>query len=241
MELLSLLKRGVHHTNFNEDFLFSHQLNDDIIVCAVMDGCSTAKESHFTSNLFAKSLFKTCRVLPQMKEILEEFDLEKMAVNEIGEYILSQLFEDVRKAKKLFFLQVEELLSTLVLLLYHKEKKQASIHISGDGIFSVNGKITEIDQNNVPNFLGYHLTEKFEEVYKNDIESKLFTEVTDVAIATDGLSKLVHAKSKLAVVDLFLKEKPRKDLKDYYENQYAKLTQKGFVALDDIAIIRLVL
>lgn len=236
MEILSLLKRSIYHANFNEDFLFQHQLNQNIYVFAVMDGCSTGKDSHFVSGVYAKSFYKTCRVLPQMKEILDDFDI--MAPNEIGEYILSQLFQDLKKAKKLFFLQLEEVLATLNLLVLDTKNKTASIHISGDGIFAVNGKITEIDQNNVPNFLGYHLADSFENVLENDIQSWYFDEVEDIAIATDGLLKLTHKTSKIDPLKLFLNQKPTQKNHLFFESNYADLIDKKFIAGDDIAIIR---
>ena len=241
MEILSLLKRSIYHANFNEDFLFQHQLNPNILVFAVMDGCSSGRDSHFVSGMYAKSIYKTCRVLPQMKEILDDFDLETMAPNEIGEYILSQLFQDLKKAKKLFFLQLEEVLATLNLLVLDTKNKTASIHMSGDGIFAVNGKITEIDQNNVPNFLGYHLADSFENVLENDIQSWCFDKVEDIAIATDGLLKLTHKTSKINPLELFLNEKSTKNNKRYFEESYADLIDKKFIAGDDIAIIRCVI
>ena len=96
MKVLSIHKRSIHHPHFSEDFFYSYQLTDDILVCAVMDGCSSAKDSHFTSVLFSKSIHKACRMLPQMKEIIENFDLSTMALNEIADFILKQLFDDLK-------------------------------------------------------------------------------------------------------------------------------------------------
>ena len=189
MKMSTLLKRGIHHNNFNEDFLYTHSLSKDLIVCAVMDGCSSAKDSQFSSSLYAKSLHKSSRMLPQMKEIMEEFDLDKMTLDAIAEFFLKQLFEDLKRVKKLFFLEREELLSTLVFMVIHKNKKTACIKMSGDGIFAVHKKVTEIDQNNIPNFLGYHLDSSFEEVKDTEIQTWSFEQVSDISISTDGIDK----------------------------------------------------
>ena len=137
MKISKLLQRGIHHKNFNEDFLYTHAISNDIMVCAVMDGCSSAKDSQFTASLFAKSLHKSGRMLPQMKEIIEDFDLKTMELEAIADFFMKQLFEDLKRAKKLFFLEREELLSTIVLLVIDRKKKTACIKMSGDGIFAV--------------------------------------------------------------------------------------------------------
>ena len=110
MKISTLLQRGIHHKNFNEDFLYTRPLTKDIMVCAVMDGCSSAKDSQFAAALYAKSLHKSSRMLPQMKAIMEDFDLKTMALEAIAEFFFKQLFEDLRRAKKLFFLEREEFL-----------------------------------------------------------------------------------------------------------------------------------
>ncbi len=245
MKISTLLHRGIHHKNFNEDFLYTCSLSKDIIVCAVMDGCSSAKDSQFTSALYAKSLNKSSRMLPQMKEIMEVFDLNTMALDSIAEFFLKQLFEDLKRAKKLFFLEREELLSTIVLLVIDKKKRNACIKMSGDGIFAVNDEITEIDQNNIPNFLGYHLDSSFEDVKDTEIQSWSFKEVRDISISTDGIDKLRKGtKNKNAYVDpreVFLIGKPDSFEDCFLQNEYQDLVNKGFIPHDDIGMIRLII
>lgn len=244
MRILTLHKRSIHHPNFSEDFLFTHQLTDDILVCAVMDGCSTAKDSHFTSALYSKSLDKSCRMLPQMKEIIEDFDLDFMELREIGDFIMKQLFDDLKKTKKLFFLNIEELLSTISLLVYNKNNKTACIKMSGDGLFAVNGKVTEIDQNNIPNFLGYHLNKKFENIGPSEIESWTFDDVHDISISTDGIDKLrkkiSNSKETSKVRRSLLIQKPTDSDKMFLENEYNQFTKKGFTPYDDLSLIRII-
>lgn len=243
MKTLSLFKRSMHHDNFNEDFLFEHQLTEDLIVCGVMDGCSSAKESHFSSNLYSKSLHKSCRMLPQMKEIIEGFDLEKIELDAIGDFILKQLFNDLKKTQKILFLAIEELLSTIVLLVYNNKKKTAFIAVSGDGLFYINKELTEIDQQNVPNFLGYHLKENFDSVARTEIQSWSFENVSDVSISTDGIDKFRNNKkdsNELSVIHAsFFMELPQVNKDNGFEKQYDDFISKGFIPHDDISLIRI--
>lgn len=245
MEILTLLKRGIHHQNFNEDFVSTHSLSEDILVAAVMDGCSSAKDSQFTSALYAKSLHKSARMLPQMKEIVEDFDLETMALDGIADFFINQLFEDLKRTKKLFFLETKELLSTIVLLVIDKSKRTACIKMSGDGIFAINGKITEIDQNNMPNFLGYHLNSRYDDIKAAEIQSWNFESVRDVSISTDGIqkfrSKNKKKKNEIDPEEKLLIERPNGTDTAFFENQYQYFIDNGFIPLDDIGVIRLIL
>lgn len=246
MKVLSLHKRSIYHPNFSEDFLFSYSLNKNILVTAVMDGCSTAIDSHFVSALYSKSLHKSCRMLPQMKEILDNFDIDEMALESIGDFIMNQLFEDLKKTKKLYFLKTEELLSTIVLSIYHKKNKSIAIQMSGDGLFAINEKVVEIDQNNMPNFMGYHLDASANKVLDNEIQRWNFDEVHDFAIATDGLCKFKKSQTDPSTLDevgeAFLIEKPTSTQKTalFLEKKFNAYLEAGFLPHDDIALIRVV-
>ncbi|MGI9531612.1 protein phosphatase 2C domain-containing protein [Lutimonas sp.] len=245
MEILTLLRRGIYHHNFNEDFLGIHSLSDDIVVAAVMDGCSSAKDSQFSSALYAKSLHKSARMLPQMKEIVEDFDLETMSLEGIATFFMNQLFDDLKRTKKLFFLETKELLSTIVLLVINKSQRSACVKMSGDGIFAINGEITEIDQNNIPNFLGYHLNKSFEDIDEAEIQTWHFESVNDVSISTDGIQKLKSSVKKNKKdsdprVKLLI-EGPNGTNDSFLENQYQNFMDTGFIPLDDIGVIRFIL
>lgn len=47
MNLYSTLQIGDYHINHCEDDLLIKKISSDKIICAVMDGCSTAMDSHF--------------------------------------------------------------------------------------------------------------------------------------------------------------------------------------------------
>lgn len=244
MKISTLLIRGSHHKDFNEDFLYTNSLSEDLVICAAMDGCSSAKDSQFVSSFYAKSLHKSTRMLPQMKEIMEEFDVEKMSLESIAEFYMKQLFEDLKRGKKLLFLGREELMSTIVLLVFNKKESTACIKMSGDGLFCVNDEITEIDQNNTPNFLGYHLNNSFENIKDTEIQTWNFETVSNISISTDGIDKLRQsALSRKKQVDPrkhFLLENSERFDDSFLQKQYEALLKKGFIPNDDIGVIRLV-
>ena len=162
MKSYTQLGAGRYHATYGEDFLFHQGVGKHYFIGAVMDGCSSGKESHFASTLYGKSLHKSCRALANLKEIKPEFNLDIMDKNAVGTFILTQLFEDVKKIKRTLFLHVDEILSTIILLIFDVRDNTAWINISGDGLIAINGEVKEIDQNNMPDYLADHLDLKAE-------------------------------------------------------------------------------
>ena len=78
MKIYTHLSSGKYHPVYGEDFLYYQLLRKKFLVGAVMDGCSSGKESYFASSLYGKSLRKSCRMLPNMNEIMPGFELESM-------------------------------------------------------------------------------------------------------------------------------------------------------------------
>ena len=244
MKIYTHISKGVDHPVFGEDFIYHHTLDDNILVCAVMDGCSSGQDSHFASTLYSKSIHKSCRMIPHMSEIQEDFDINTMSLEAIGSFILNQLFEDLKKTKKMFFLQLEETLSTLILLVYNSKEKTAWVNASGDGLIVVNGEITDIDQKNMPDFMGYHLEESFEHCYQSSTKSWFFNDAQDVSISTDGISKF-HKKSTTQVkdidpLDFLLIQNPKESSDNFLNHQYNNLIKEGFIPADDMGIVRVI-
>ena len=244
MKIYSIICAGKDHPVNGEDAKYQHHLANKWFIGAVMDGCSSGKESHFASTLYVKSLHKTCRMLPKMKEIMEGFDLEFMEKEAIMEFILGQLFEDVKKVKRTLFLDIEEILSTLIIMVYDKTNQAALVNISGDGLVACNGNTEEIDQNNIPDYMGYHLDLKFEKWYRHHTISKEFNQIEDLSISTDGLIKLrKNPMSNLGEIDpiaYFLLRQPPSDQPNQLQKLLGKLIEKNdYIPFDDICVIRL--
>lgn len=244
MKTYTHLSAGKYHPISGEDFLYQHFLGENFIVGAVMDGCSSGKDSYFASTLYGKSLHKSCRALPNMKEIKPDFDLEKLDKESIGSFILAQLFEDIKKIRRTLFLDVEEILSTLILMVFDVRNNSAWINISGDGLVVYNGTVKEIDQNNMPDYLSYHLDIRFEDWIKNHTQTMELDEVRDISISTDGIMKLKPADNNCVKIDpveyLLIQhpdDKPENYLNALHRNLLSNL---NYISYDDMGIIRLI-
>lgn len=237
----SFLQRGKVHSNYNEDALFFKTLDDTWFVGAVMDGCSSGKDSYFASGLYAKSIQKSALTIPHLEKMNSAIKLADMDEKMISRIFLNQLFDDVKKALRNLLLEKSELLSTLILLIYNIKSKKAMISVSGDGFYSINGIISKIDQNNMPDFMGYHLDKSFDEWFANHVQSLSFENVNEAAIATDGIDKLFDEKkkksTKINTVNILLNN-PEEDSDDL-ETTYNKLiSEHHLFPYDDLAIIK---
>lgn len=241
MEVDSLLQRGFTHSNYNEDALFHKFLNEDWFVGAVMDGCSGGLQSYFTSALYGKSIQKSCLTIQHLDKVDDSFKLAQSNPGDLSRKILNHLFDDVQGVKRSFLLEVVEVLSTLILFVYNSSSKEACLAVSGDGFFSVNGEITEIDQNNMPDFMGYHLEKSFEEWFENHLTQYNFSNVEEACISTDGISKLLDdkklKKENLKTEEILLGKSNQNysTLKNIYTDL---VTDHHLFPYDDIAMIK---
>lgn len=69
MKKYELSKIGEFHTNHNEDSSTITEIGEDIILIAVLDGCTMGKESHFASTLLVKLLRKIGKEISYRKFI----------------------------------------------------------------------------------------------------------------------------------------------------------------------------
>ncbi len=56
------------------------------------------------------------------------------------------------------------------------------------GLLTDKSKIKKIDQQNTPDFMGYHMNQKSDDCYQNHTKSSHFNEVKDISITTDGIN-----------------------------------------------------
>ena len=178
MNYYTLLKKGTSHPVFCEDFLYTKMISDDIFIGAVFDGCSGGDNSHFASSLAGKLMRNVC-------ENIDNSEFEK-DLDAVSDSILTKFFTEFQKAQTIFNLKQDDLLSTVILLIYQSVGKNALIRVFGDGFVAADSKHYIIDQNNMPEYPIYYLTENFK---LPDIKSQryFFQNVSDVTISTDGI------------------------------------------------------
>jgi hypothetical protein len=244
MTIHILNKTGLLHDTHTEDHVVVQELGEEWIIGAVMDGCSSGKESYFASALFGKIIRKSIKGLSSSSKLNPIHSLTKLDSNQVGEFILSQIFEDLGKAHKLFETELVEMLTTLLLLVYFKRDKSAWINISGDGIIVHDHQIIEIDQNNVPDYMAYHLDISFEEWLGNFSRTYNFNNLTDLSISTDGISKFITQSQKrpqtIDPVHYLLIDESFHESANMLEEKYKVLKEEyGLIPYDDLGMIRI--
>ncbi|WP_066433860.1 protein phosphatase 2C domain-containing protein [Chryseobacterium sp. CCH4-E10] len=242
MNIYSVLQIGDYHINHCEDFLITKKIGSNKILCAVMDGCSTAMESQFASALFGKILRKIS-IEKGYKELYETSQVDSLE-DEL-KAVLKELFKEIIVLKNHLMLDEKELLTTVILLLYDMKTDKGIILSIGDGLISINGKITEFERDNKPDYLAYHLKEDFEEWYANQTQKIFFSQMKDVSIATDGISsfttvKKINHNEKMDPVNYLLTDTENIDSEELLSLKLKKLEHYyGMKPTDDLAIIRI--
>lgn len=241
MEVESLLKRGSIHTEYCEDAVFYTSISDDWIIGSVMDGCSSAKESYFASTLFSKLISKACKTLPYLSRIQSDLSLSELSPKKLGESILSQVFDNVKKAHQQFLLDEIELLTTLLIAVVNVKTNKAWVNISGDGFIEIDNRLIELDQNNVPDYLSYHLKLSFESWLKKHTQSFELSNFKQLTITTDGISKFIDKSGGFPKdfnsANFLLSINSKNPLN--LNNAFAVLAQEHqLTPFDDIGIIR---
>lgn len=243
MNLYSTLQIGDYHINHCEDDLLIKKIGSDKIVCAIMDGCSTAMDSHFASTLIGKILRKV--IIEAGYKALYKKDSQDSLEEELRE-IIRGLFKELLFVKNHLMLDEKELLTTLTILLYDNTTDKGIILAIGDGIVCINGSITEFDRDNKPDYLAYHLHENFEDWYSAQSQKIFFDDLEDVSIATDGIlsfSKIKKTDSdeEINFMEYLMIDQKNNETEDMLNRKLKQLEhQYGVKPTDDLAIIRMI-
>ena len=234
---------GAFHTNHNEDASTIIEIGEDRLLIAVMDGYSMGKESHFASTLIAKLLRKIGKEI-SFRAFVEK---TKRKLDEELQEIMKQLFQELMQLKHQLHLEKTELLSTLMIGVLDKGSKDIEFLTVGDGLICYDGKRIEYEQDDKPDYLGYHLGEEFDTWYENQFQRLSLKNVTDWSIATDGIftfknfdGQRYEPISETEIVEYFLidenwmlQETMLKKKLLHIENTY------GLQPSDDLTIIRI--
>lgn len=183
MRIYHTLKIGEYHTNYCEDYLINCEIGDQRILCAVMDGCSAGTDSHLASMLTGKILRKISSGLSH-KEFISK---ETPSLIQLMESVIRQLFSELHTIKNTLLLEREELLNTLVIGIIDAQKRCGEFICVGDGLICINGQYFEFEQNDQPDYLGYHLEEDFEKWMENQQQKISVDSINDFSLSTDGI------------------------------------------------------
>jgi hypothetical protein len=243
--LYTLLKKGVLHPVYCEDFQIAVQIEDEFDIYAVMDGCSAGTDSHFASALLGKSLCKAARLVDH-RQIWSQLGLNNLPdpqdAPRMAEFLLRMIFADMRRMRNEMMLEKLEMLSTLVLMVYDQKRDEAFITVKGDGYVAIDGQIHEIDEGGAPMYMGYFLGKPVEEWLAMQDNAFHVSAPRDISIATDGVEAYLRpdlspdpetdsARILLTATD---------DLSpEMMENHHLEFLRRGLRPVDDVSVIRL--
>jgi hypothetical protein len=189
MKLHAAVRLGAAHVTYCEDFLLTAPLCERSLLCAVLDGCSMGQDSHFASALFGKLLRKVARQMSQESlYVPDQVPWEETRPETLAQELLRRLFREVKSARSKFELEWEELLTTVTLWVHHYETQRSFVIVVGDGFVSCDGQVYELDQNNRPDYMSYHMDKDFEAWYPTQEQRFDFAQPRDLCIATDGVN-----------------------------------------------------
>lgn len=154
--------------------------------------------------------------------------------------------QELKTIKNQLLLDTKELLTTLLLLLVDQTTNEGILLAIGDGFVNINGTITDLEQDNKPDYLGFHCNDDFESFYTSQKHIIRINTISDITIATDGIFTFESfSKNKtdedLNCIDYLTKNKAQEESNEmltfklkFIENQLGKKPT------DDFAMIRII-
>jgi len=191
MQIYSALQIGEYHLNNCEDYLFTHNIGDNKLLCAVMDGCTMGVDSYFVSTLTGKLLRKIARQFDHLEFYKKGVPGD---INDNLKTILKELFKELKQARNQLMLEERELLTTLIILLVDVREDKGVLQAIGDGVVGINGELKEFEQDNKPDYIGYYLNEDFDDWYSRQTQKIFINSINDISIATDGITTFARVK-----------------------------------------------
>lgn len=241
----TLLKRGADHNNYCEDNLTWMEYND-MLFCAVFDGCSGAINSYFASELYSKIFRKA------IKDCIKLYDrnINIISYDMIKNFIIYEMHDNLNKFMKSFDVNFIQLVSTMIFTIYDIKKKTGIICFIGDGIAVIDDKIIINDQNNEPNYLAHYL-----DVTEHELLNKLKENIYDIenlqrgfSISSDGLLSFKHKDTGITsdsinnqVIQNFCIDEQFSKTDIMLNRKYNILLNNGYNHYDDISIIRYII
>ena len=244
MKFYELSHIGEFHVNHNEDFLVSEEAGSTRKLIAVMDGCSSGTDSHFASTLIGKLLRKIAK-----QEAYGEFAKKKTKkLKDQLEHISLQLFEELSNLNRQLDLNSDEILSTLILAIVDINIKIAEILIVGDGFIHLNGKNIEYENDNKPDYIGYHLNMDKHLWYQTRTEKLSVENLTNLTISTDGIHTFKNFDGKSydqisqeeIMFKFFEDENELENVNKLKKTLIGLKSTNGLMPSDDLTMIRVI-
>lgn len=143
-------------------------------------------------------------------------------------------------------LEDKEMLSTLILLIVDHSSGDGAAIVIGDGAICINGRITEFERDNKPDYIGFHLHEDFDKWYDAQEQKMVMKSIQDVSIATDGIfmiSKVkdISGEDSVDAINYLMIDIAKSDNEDMLHLKLKELENKfGLKPTDDIGMVRVI-
>ena len=241
MRIYKTLNIGDFHTNNCEDFLIDEQIATNEKLIAVLDGCTMGTESVFASILYGKILRSISK-----KEFYKEFVTnEPLDLKSKLKEVIRQLIIETKAIKSQLGLDTNELLSTLIIGIINVKESNAEFLAVGDGLICKDGEIIEYEQDDKPDYLGYHLTDDFDKWYDSQNQKLSVSKFKDLSICTDGiytfknLENKTKQKSEDEIIQHLLIDNENSEFDNFLDRKIRFLKDIwNHTVTDDLAIIR---
>lgn len=240
MKIYSTLQIGTYHTLHCEDDLLATPIGDGKLLCAVMDGCTMGTDSHLPSTLTAKTLRKIARA-QYYKAFTEQSNPE---AGLLLEETMRQLFDHWRHLKNYLQLERNETLNTLLLAIIDEKAACVEGICIGDGLVCLDGRVTEFDQDNTPDYLGYHLYNDFDLWYSHHKQRFSKSGIRSCSLATDGIFTFsrydaLQYPGSGNVFNFLLEDTYGKSHEGMLDRKVTEIAMEwGLKPTDDLAVVR---
>jgi hypothetical protein len=240
MRIYTTLQIGELHTNHCEDYFITAEIGKNKLLCAVMDGCTMGTDSYFAATLTGKLL----RKISKEYSYKEFFSKGSAGLQQTLETITRQLFEELRSAKNILQLEREEVLNTLLIGVIDTGNRSGEFLCIGDGLICINNQLYEFEQDDKPDYLGYHLHEEFDSWYGKQQQRITAQDLQDCSLATDGIFTFKKFDNKTYanagdVVEYLLVNIEESNNSNMLNSKLLDIqTNWGLKPGDDLAIIR---
>jgi len=243
MNIHTVLQIGQHHINHCEDYLLTAEIGAGKLLCAVMDGCSMGTDSYFAATLTGKLLRKIAKE-HQFRQFIEKTQQPPASLLKT---VLRQLFEELRLARNQLQLERDELLHTLVISIIDTGTQTGEFMCIGDGLICIDGQLSEFEQDDRPDYLGYHLQKDFESWFNKQQQKISCQQLRDFSLCSDGIFTFKRFDTAAYsepgdVIDLLLCDTVDIDSENMLHRKMVAIkTNWGLMPTDDLAIIRVAL
>lgn len=158
--------------------------------------------------------------------------------------ILKQLFEELKYQKNYLQLERDEVLNTLLIVVNNIKARTAEFICIGDGLVQINDQFYEFEQDNKPDYLGYHLHRDFEEWFESQQQKLSAKDIKRFSLSTDGIFTFsrfdnVSYTETGNIINLLLSDATGGENPNMLNQKMMEIKNNwGLKPTDDLAIIR---